>query len=198
MMSPIEIIEIIAIVFGIISVWFSKKENIWVFPSGLINTSFYVYLSLKGDLYGEAAVNLYYTIMSLYGWYNWLRRNDQNERVIRITYSSRSEWITEILFFTSLYILIFLCLAYIKNAFAPGAIPWADALASASAFTGMWLMARKKVNSWIWWIITNIASIPLYLVKGYEKTSIYYLILLVLAIMGLQEWRNKADEYKKA
>lgn len=136
--------------------------------------------------------------MSLYGWYNWLRRNDQNERVIRITYSSRSEWITEILFFTSLYILIFLCLAYIKNAFAPGAIPWADALASASAFTGMWLMARKKVNSWIWWIITNIASIPLYLVKGYEKTSIYYLILLVLAIMGLQEWRNKADEYKKA
>ncbi len=198
MMSPIEIIEIIAIVFGIISVWFSKKENIWVFPSGLINTSFYVYLSLKGDLYGEAAVNLYYTIMSLYGWYNWLRRNDQNERVIRITHSSRSEWITEILFFTSLYILIFLCLAYIKNAFAPGAIPWADALASASAFTGMWLMARKKVNSWIWWIITNIASIPLYLVKGYEKTSIYYLILLVLAIMGLQEWRNKADEYKKA
>lgn len=197
-MSPIEIIEIIAIVFGIISVWFSKKENIWVFPSGLINTSFYIYLSLKGDLYGEAAVNLYYTIMSLYGWYNWLRRNDQNERVIRITYSSRSEWITEILFFTSLYILIFLCLAYIKNAFAPGAIPWADALASASAFTGMWLMARKKVNSWIWWIITNIASIPLYLVKGYEKTSIYYVILLVLAIMGLQEWRNKADEFKKA
>ena len=194
-MNFIDIIEIIAIVFGIISVWFSKKENIWVFPSGLINTSFYVYLSLKGDLYGEAAVNFYYTIMSLYGWYNWLRRNNKNERVIRITNSSRAEGAYEIVFFVSLYIIIFYCLIYIKDAFAPGAIPWADALASASAFTGMWLMARKKVNSWIWWIITNIASIPLYYVKGYEKTSIYYLILLILAILGLIEWRKKANEY---
>ena len=194
-MNFIDIIEIIAIVFGIISVWFSKKENIWVFPSGLINTSFYVYLSLKGDLYGEAAVNFYYTIMSLYGWYNWLRRNNKNERVIRITNSSRAEGAYEIVFFVSLYIIIFYCLIYIKDAFAPGAIPWADALASASAFTGMWLMARKKVNSWFWWIITNIASIPLYYVKGYEKTSIYYLILLILAILGLIEWRKKANEY---
>ncbi len=195
-MNSIDIIEVIAIVFGIISVWFSKKENIWVFPAGLINTTFYIYLSFKGDLYGEALVNLYYTVMSLYGWYNWLRRDNKNERILHITNSTVSEWIYEILFFLSLYVVLFLSLSYIKDAFAPGAIPWADALASASAFTGMWLMARKKVNSWIWWIITNIASIPLYYVKGYEKTSIYYLILLVLAILGLQEWRKKANQHK--
>jgi nicotinamide mononucleotide transporter len=195
-MNPIDIIEIIAIVFGIISVWFSKKENVWVFPSGLINTTFYIYLSIKGDLYGEAVVNLYYTGMSLYGWYNWLKRDDQNLKVLNITNSTATEWLYEILFFVTLYVIIFFSLVYIKNAFAPGAIPWADALASASAFTGMWLMARKKVNSWIWWIITNIASIPLYYVKGYEKTSIYYLILLVLAVLGLQEWRKKANQHK--
>ena len=195
-MNPIDIIEIIAIVFGIISVWFSKKENVWVFPSGLINTIFYIYLSVKGDLYGEAVVNLYYTGMSLYGWYNWLKRDDKNLKVLSITNSTATEWLYEILFFVTLYVFIFFSLIYIKNAFAPGAIPWADALASASAFTGMWLMARKKVNSWIWWIITNIASIPLYYVKGYEKTSIYYLILLVLAVLGLQEWRKKASQHK--
>ena len=195
-MNPIDIIEIIAIVFGIISVWFSKKENVWVFPSGLINTIFYIYLSVKGDLYGEAVVNLYYTGMSLYGWYNWLKRDDKNLKVLSITNSTATEWLYEILFFVTLYFIIFFSLIYIKNAFAPGAIPWADALASASAFTGMWLMARKKVNSWIWWIITNIASIPLYYVKGYEKTSIYYLILLVLAVLGLQEWRKKASQHK--
>jgi len=191
-MNSIDIIEVIAIVFGIISVWFSKKENVWVFPSGLINTIFYIYLSIKGDLYGEAVVNLYYTGMSLYGWYNWLQRDDQNLKILNITNSTATEWLYEILFFITLYVVIFFSLIYVKNAFATGAIPWADALASASAFTGMWLMARKKVNSWIWWIITNIASIPLYYVKGYEKTSIYYLILLVLAVLGLQEWRKKA------
>ena len=195
-MNPIDIIEIIAIVFGIISVWFSKKENVWVFPSGLINTTFYIYLSIKGDLYGEAVVNLYYTGMSLYGWYNWLKRDDQNLKVLNITNSTTTECLYEILFFITLYVIIFFSLIYIKSAFAPGAIPWADALASASAFTGMWLMARKKVNSWIWWIITNITSIPLYYVKGYEKTSIYYLILLVLAVLGLQEWRKKANQHK--
>ena len=191
-MNSIDIIEVIAIVFGIISVWFSKKENVWVFPSGLINTIFYIYLSIKGDLYGEAVVNLYYTGMSLYGWYNWLQRDDQNLKILNITNSTATEWLYEILFFITLYVVIFFSLIYVKNTFATGAIPWADALASASAFTGMWLMARKKVNSWIWWIITNIASIPLYYVKGYEKTSIYYLILLVLAVLGLQEWRKKA------
>jgi nicotinamide mononucleotide transporter len=134
--------------------------------------------------------------MSLYGWYYWLKRNDKNEKVLQITNSTALEWLFEISFFVLLYAVIFFSLVYIKNAFAPGAIPWADALASASAFTGMWLMARKKVNSWIWWIITNIASIPLYYVKGYEKTSIYYLILLVLAVSGLLEWRKKANEFK--
>ena len=78
-----------------------------------------------------------------------------------------------------------------KKDFAPGAIPWADALASASAFTGMWLMTRKKLESWYWWILTNICSIPLYFVKGYVFTSVYYLILLFLAVSGLREWSKR-------
>jgi nicotinamide mononucleotide transporter len=81
---------------------------------------------------------------------------------------------------------------FIKNAFAPDAIPWADAFASASALTGMWYMTKKKVESWIWWMITNIASIPLYYVKGFAATSIYYAILLVLAVFGFQEWKKRA------
>jgi nicotinamide mononucleotide transporter len=86
----------------------------------------------------------------------------------------------------------FAALSFLKTNFAPGAIPWADAFASASAFTGMWLMTRKKVESWYWWIATNIASIPLYFVKGYVFTSVYYLILLVMAVFGLFEWRKRA------
>ena len=188
-------LEYIAVVSGIVSVWFSRKENIWVYPTGLINTIFYIYLSFKGSLFGEASVNLYYTIMSIYGWILWAKKNQQQEHIVIIKWSSRPEWIGELMFFSSFYLAIFVALTFLKRDFAPGAIPWADAFASATAFTGMWLMARKKVESWYWWILTNIASIPLYFVKHYVFTSVYYLILLIMAVWGLIEWRKRANEH---
>lgn len=186
-------IEYIAVFAGILSVWYSRKENILVYPVGLINTIFYVYLSFKGQLYGEASVNLYYTIMSVYGWLLWNKKTVHNKPALKITYSDNRGWAAQLTFFAVIYCLILLALRFLQREFAPGALPWADALASASAFTGMWLMTRKKVESWIWWIITNIASIPLYFVKGYVFTSVYYIILLALAILGLIEWRKKVS-----
>lgn len=185
-------LEFIAVISGIVSVYYSRKENILVYPTGLLNTTFYIYLSFKGSLFGEATVNLYYTIMSIYGWYLWTRKNQQKEHVVQITFSNQKDWIQEISFFALFYLVIFGALSYLKREFAPGVIPWADALASASAFTAMWLMARKKVNSWPWWVITNIVSIPLYFVKDYVFTSVYYLVLLVMAFMGWVEWRRRA------
>jgi nicotinamide mononucleotide transporter len=186
-------LEYVAVLFGIASVWFSRKENILVYPVGLINTIIYIYLSFKGSLFGEAAVNLYYTIMSIYGWILWTRKDRQQKPVVVITLSNKKEWINELLFFSAFYIMIFVALTYLKRDFAPGAIPWADAFASATAFTGMWLMAKKKVESWYWWIATNIASIPLYFVKHYVFTSVYYFILLIMAIWGLIEWMKRAN-----
>jgi nicotinamide mononucleotide transporter len=187
-------LEAIAVIAGIASVWFSRVENILVYPIGLINTIIYIRLSLKGDLLGEASVNLYYTIMSIYGWVLWLRKDQQKHLVLQVKYSSVREWQIELLFFATCYLVIFFALSFLKQDFAPGAIPWADAFASASAFTGMWLMARKKVESWYWWIATNIASIPLYFVKGFVFTSVYYFILLIMAVFGLLEWRKRANE----
>ena len=189
-----QVIEIIAILSGITSVWFSKKENIWVYPSGLIGTILYVYISIEGDLYGEATVNLFYTIMSIYGWYNWLRKDQQKNQIVNIRFSDKKEVWIQLAFFNIIYLIIYFSLSFIKEYFNPGAIPWADALASAAAFTGMWMMTRKKVESWIWWIITNLASIPLYFVKGYTFTAGYYTVLLVLAVWGLASWRKKANE----
>lgn len=189
-------VEYIAVFSGITSVWFSRKENIWVYPTGLIGTILYVYISIKGSLLGEASVNLYYTIMSIYGWILWAKRNQQYERIVNITWSNKKEWTQELLFFACFYVAIFFALFYLKKDFAPGAIPWADAFASSTAFTGMWLMARKKVESWYWWIATNIASIPLYFVKHYVFTGVvYYPILLIMAFWGLVEWRRRAKEY---
>jgi len=187
-------IEAIAVISGIVSVWYSRKENILVFPTGLLNTTIYIYLSFKGHLLGEASVNLYYTIMSLYGWYLWTRKNQTNqELILQITNSNTKERIQQFLFFAGVYATIYFALVYLKQSFAPEAIPWADALASASAYTAMWLMAKKKVESWFWWVLTNIASIPLYFIKGYTFTSVQFIVLLILAIAGWIEWSRKAN-----
>ena len=186
-------LELIAVIAGIASVWYSRKESILVYPIGLINTTIYIYLSFKGHLLGEASVNLYYTLMSLWGWYLWTRVDPNKHTIIlQITNSNMRDWFHQVLFFLAFYFSLYFSLTYLKKEFAPEAIPWADALASAAAYTGMWLMAKKKVESWIWWIITNIASIPLYFVKGYTFTSVQFLVLLVLAVAGLKSWNDKA------
>jgi nicotinamide mononucleotide transporter len=187
-------LEYVAVFFGIASVWYSRKENILVYPVGLVNTIIYIYISIKGSLPGEASVNLYYTIMSIYGWILWAKKDKQDHHLVVITWSSKKEWLYQLLFFAAFYISIFAALTYLKTNFAPGAIPWADAFASATAFTGMWLMAKKKVESWYWWIATNIASIPLYFVKHYVFTSVYYIVLLIMAVWGLFEWMRRAGE----
>jgi nicotinamide mononucleotide transporter len=188
------LLEMVAVLAGIASVWFSRKENILVYPVGLVNTIIYVYLSIRGSLLGEASVNLYYTVMSIYGWALWARRDRKShDHLLKIQWSDTRQWMGQLLFFSFFYCLIFLSLSFLKQGlFAPGAIPWADAFASATAYTGMWLMARKKVESWYWWIATNLASVPLYAVKHFAFTSVYYLILLAMAVSGLLEWKKRA------
>lgn len=186
------LLEYVAVLFGIASVYFSKKENILVYPVGLINTITYIYLSFKGHLFGEATVNLYYTIVSIYGWIIWAKKDQNFRPAVHISFSNLNEWIRQLTFFSAFFITFLLALTYLKQQFAPGVLPLPDAFASATAFTGMWLMAKKKVESWYWWIATNITSIPLFFVKGYVVTSLYYIVLLLLAFSGLIEWRKKA------
>jgi nicotinamide mononucleotide transporter len=186
-------LEFIAVIAGILSVWFSKKENILVYPVGLVNTIIYVYLSFKYQLIGESSVNFYYTVMSIYGWWLWMRKDTANQPLLHVTFSSGKEWSIQLLVFAVLYGVIFGVLSYLKKAFYPGVIPWADGFATATAFTGMWLMTRKKVESWWWWILTNIASAPLYFVKGLVFSSVLYVVLLLLAVLGLLEWRQRAN-----
>jgi len=189
-------LEYIAVFAGIASVWFSRMENILVYPVGLINTIIYIWLSFQYHLPGEASVNFYYTVMSVYGWYMWLKKDKQQHHILHIKYSDKKMWLYQVLFFLFFYVTIYISLVFLKKLFFEGAIPWADAFASATAFTGMWLMTRKKVESWYWWIATNIASIPLYFVKGLVFTSVYYFILLILAVFGLIEWKRKANSIR--
>lgn len=191
------LLEYIAVVTGIASVFFSKKENILVYPVGLVSTVIYIFISIEGSLFGEASVNFYYTVMSIYGWILWARKDQQHRIILHITNSSFKEWLHHLLFFAFFYVAIFFALTWAKNAFYANTIPALDAFASATAFTGMWLMAKKKVESWYWWLATNITSIPLYFIKGYALTSVFYAILLVLAVLGLLEWQHRAKTVRQ-
>ena len=191
-MAQTSLLEDVAVIAGIVSVWYSRKEDILVYPIGLVSTVIYVYLSFKYHLIGEASVNIYYSVLSVYGWYLWARRNKQREPALHITFSTPKMWAWQLTFFAVLYVVIYFSLVYLKEAFYPAVIPWGDAFASATAYTGMWLMARKKVESWYWWIGTNVASIPLYFAKGLVFSSVFYFVLLIMAFWGLVEWQRRA------
>jgi nicotinamide mononucleotide transporter len=183
------LLEFIAVIFGITSVFFSRMENILVFPTGLINTILYTYFCFFWwGLYAEGSLNFYYTVMSIYGWILWSQRNrETQEKKYRITRSSLREWTSAALFFIFCWSILY----FILRKYTDSTVPWGDSFASASAYTGMWLMARKKLENWIWWILTDIASIPLYFYKGAVFTSVQYLVFLVLAILGYITWRKK-------
>ncbi len=179
-------LEYIAVIFGIASVIFSRMENILVYPVGMINTAPYVYVYITHGLYADASVNFYYTIMNIIGWRMWAQKKEGNTK-LEITKSSKRDWAVALIFFSICCIILYLVL---KN-FTDSTVPQADAFTSAAAFTGMWLMNKKKIENWIWWIITDLASIPLNFYKHLVFTSFQYLVFLILAFMGYITWLKK-------
>jgi len=182
-------LEFTAVFFGIASVLLSRIEHIGVYPTGIVNTTIYIYLSIIAGLYAEASVNLYYTVMSVIGWVLWSRKRSDGEK-LQISRSSRQEWVYSLIFF----VLAWATLWFVLQKYTDSSVPIADGFASATAYTGMWLMARKKLENWLWWIATNTAAIPLYFIKGYVFTSFQYVVFLVLAVMGWVEWKKRSEK----
>jgi nicotinamide mononucleotide transporter len=179
-------LEIIAVLFGFLSVWFSKNNNILVFPTGMINTSIFVYLLLKWSLLGDMIINVYYFIMSIYGWYFWLKGT--NNTVSPISKVSNTDIRIVVLLFISSSVFVSLVYTFFDK--WETIVSYIDILTTAIFFAAMWLMAKRKVESWIFWIVGNIISVPLYLYKGLAFTSIQYFIFTVIAIAGYIKWKE--------
>jgi len=178
--------EFIAVFFGIISVLYSRKENILVYPTGIISTILYTWFCFGWwSLYAEGSLNFYYTIMSIYGWWAWAKHKDGN--ILPMSYNNKRDWMVCSVFFVVSWAVLYVVLVkYTKST-----VPFGDSFASATAYTGMWQMARKKVENWLWWILTDVVSIPLYFYKGAVFTSFQYVVFTVLAVMGWIEWKKK-------
>ena len=180
------LIELIAVSFGIASVIFAKNENILVFPTGIISTILYIIICYKFILYGDMLINIYYTLMSLYGWYVWSFKVS-GENVV-ITTSKKDDVAKSIFIFLSTIVIISCIYVYFDR--MSNMTDYLDTFTTAIFFTAMWLMANKKIEHWIFWIIGNLISIPLYFVKGLGFSSIQFTIFLILAIIGYMEWKK--------
>ncbi|WP_417352553.1 nicotinamide riboside transporter PnuC [Flavobacterium alkalisoli] len=182
------ILEISGFIFAVLSVIFSARNSIWVYPTGIISTLIYVYLLSHWKLYGDLIINVYYFIMSIYGWYIWSRKDSEHHSITKISSMNAKDSLTCVGIF--MISVIFVSAVYIH--FGKFTEWWAyvDNLTTALCFIGMWLLAKRKIENWIFLIIADIISIPLYFIKGYTLSSILYLFLTIVAIFGYLAWKK--------
>ncbi|WES98071.1 nicotinamide riboside transporter PnuC [Chryseobacterium arthrosphaerae] len=199
-------LETAGAVFGTLSVYFSIKKNIWVYPTGIISTLIYVYILFNFGLLGDCLINVYYTIMSVYGWILWAK-NSEDHIHVDVTWATRKEWLyAGILFVLSLALvtLIYYYKPYIDNKFSmEGAnlglyhldwANWMDVFTTSIFLAGMWFMAKQRIENWIFWIIGDLICIPMMIFKGLGITSVQYLVFTIMAILGYVNWKKSFKE----
>lgn len=186
-------IQWIAIIFGVAEVLLARSNNIWLYPTGIISTLLTIYSYLHAGLYAESALNGYYVIMSVYGWWYWVKKRDQPP--IKITYSNRQEWIVVSAivvggFLLLAWLLKYFLPAYLAHYITPSTVPLWDAWVSATAWAGMWLLARRKIENWILLNISNAFAVPLLFYKHLPLYALLYVFLFIVAVQGYVKWRK--------
>jgi len=185
------VLEAIAFVFGIASVWYAKKENILVYPTGLIATIITVYLLYKAEYFGDMMMNFYYSIMSIYGWWNWSRKKN-DKVVVPISITTLKEKIIGIVFVVLTMVVTYGVYNYFGSEIKTE--NYIDIFTSGIFFTAMWYMANKKLENWTLWIFADLITVPLYAYRGLGMLSLQYLIFTILAIQGYIAWKKSLDK----
>ena len=185
------VLEVIVFVFGILSVWYAKNENILVYPTGIICTVITVYLLYINQYFGDMMMNLYYSIMSIYGWWNWSRKKGDT-LIVPISRTTNNEKLIGIGFFVlTMLVTYFIYIGFDYDMEIPNYI---DIFTSGIFFTAMWYMANKKLENWTLWIIADIITIPLYAYRGLGILSLQYVIFTILAIQGYIQWKKSLNK----
>ena len=190
-------LEIIAVLTGIISVWFAKKENILLYPIGTVSVLIWIFLCWIGEIYSQAVINLFFLIMNIYGWYNWSRKDNSEINKVQIKFSSLKENLLVITVAALLTLLIYSALSNVEILNFNWKFVLMESFITSLNFIGMWLMAWKRVENWVLWIIGDIFCIPLFVFKEYYLSVAQFSIFIIIAFMGYFEWRKKALKNQK-
>ena len=190
------VLEWIAIGAAVAEVLLARANKVLLYPAGLISTFIYTYIFLQPSvrLYADAILNVYYFVMSIYGWVHWSRKS--NNDIVGVTEATGKEWVFIVVFALAGWGALYLLLTWLFPLAIPGYVQsdvavW-DALISATAWVGMWLLARRKVENWLLLNVSNIIAIPVILYKGMPFTAALTLFLFIVAIFGYIEWKKQA------
>lgn len=195
-------LEATAAIFGVLSVYFSIKKNIWVYPTGIISTAIYVYILFHFGLLGDMMINFYYTIMSIYGWILWAK-SSQDHVHVEVSWAKREEWLYAVVLLVLSVLLVTVIYYYkpfIDKHFSMTNAKlgldhldwanWLDVFTTSIFLVGMWFMAKRRVENWIFWIIGDFICIPMMIYKGLGITSLQYIVFTVMAVMGFLAWKR--------
>lgn len=180
---PMSPLEVTATVFGLLSVWYSVRENIWSWPTGLVNVALYIALFWSGKLYAETCLQVIYVVLQIYGWWQWARGGDRHAGVV-ITRTSLRLWLVLL----GIAVPLTLMIEQILVRWTDSTTYWWDSISTALSLIAQWMLSKKKLENWLIWIIVDCFSIPLFLTKGFYLTGGLYAIFLILCIIGLRAW----------
>lgn len=179
------LLEYIGVIFGVLQVLMAKSNRVWLYPFGLISVSITLILLWQVGLYAEILLNLYYLIMSIYGWYLWT--NTQTKPAIKMSYSNPREWKTSF----AIIIISFPLLVWALTQFTDSNVPYMDAWVTSTAWAGMWLLSKRKIENWIFLNLSNLIAIPLLAYKGLVLYALLTLLLFIIAIFGYFQWKKE-------
>ncbi|MDX2287068.1 MAG: nicotinamide riboside transporter PnuC [Bacteroidia bacterium] len=180
-------IEWTAVVTGVLCVIFNTRNSVWGWPTGLISVGLYIYVFFAAKLYADTLLQVYFVATGIYGWHQWLH-GGQAHHELPITRLSRREWLQ----WMGLGLAGSVLLGFLFDTYTDAALPWPDSFVTAFSFIAQFLLARRKLENWIFWLAVDVAAIGVYWAKDLKPTALLYLIYLGLASYGLVHWRQLA------
>jgi nicotinamide mononucleotide transporter len=185
-MNPI---EIIASLLGVVSVWFSVKRNIWVFPIGIVMVILYIVVFYQARLYSDMLLQVVYVFMQLHGWFEWSRGDRADDEKIAIGRLSLFQWGAS----GVVQVAGTIALGYTMSRFTDAALPWLDAFTTVMSLIAQWWVNKKYLENWVLWMLVDLIYLYQYTVKGLYLTTGLYFVFFILAILGYREWRKKSN-----
>ncbi|MBE9466737.1 MAG: nicotinamide mononucleotide transporter [Bacteroidetes bacterium] len=189
-------IEFLGTIFGLIYIVFSIKQNILLWPVGIITSALYIYVFFYSKFYADMSLQVYYLFISIYGWHNWLHGKNKNTETNQIQITRATKKLSFILILTTFILFVFM--AFILKNYTDSPLPYWDSFTTSASIVATWMLTKKYIEQWIIWVIVDAVSLGLYIYKGLYSTSFLFIFYTIMAIIGYFEWKKEMNKTELA
>ncbi|MCL4483149.1 MAG: nicotinamide riboside transporter PnuC [Bacteroidetes bacterium] len=181
-------VEVCGTLTGFLYLGFSIRQHFLTWPVGLLNALFYIVVFFTSKIYADMSLQFYYVAISIYGWWCWLHGSATGD-TLQVTRTAHVLWLK----LMAVSILLFIGIAFVLVRFTDSPVPYWDALTTALSIVATWMLARKKIEHWLMWVVVDAISIGLFIVKGLYPTTLLFFVYTILAVYGYFEWKKELD-----